>query len=134
MILAPLVWRKGLAGIGWRGAFWLTLGAGFPYAIASTAGLKFAPAGHFGVIAPSCMLIASPTLLINGKFRPIRPQAAIVPGRATRFKSDRCILLQFVRSRIDVVIPLRAIFSFFRIVRGLSAHLSRFPEQLVALQ
>jgi drug/metabolite transporter (DMT)-like permease len=59
IILAPLVWRKGLAGIGWPGAFWITLGAGFPYALASTGGLNFAPAGHFGVIAPSCMLITS---------------------------------------------------------------------------
>ena len=58
-ILLPLIWRRGSAKIGWPGALLLTCGAGAPYVVVVFWGLQFAPATHFGVVAPSAMLIFS---------------------------------------------------------------------------
>lgn len=59
LVLLPVVWRRGLAGLGWGRATVLACGAGVPYALVTIGGLEFAPAGHAGVIAPSCMLTVS---------------------------------------------------------------------------
>ncbi len=58
-LLLPLFWRRGIAAIGWPAALLLTCGAGAPYVVVVTWGLEFAPAAHFGVIAPSTMLTCS---------------------------------------------------------------------------
>ena len=59
ILLLPLFWRRGLGGVSWRGAAILMCGAGAPYTILAASGLSFAPAGHFGVITPSCMILFS---------------------------------------------------------------------------
>lgn len=59
LVLLPVVWRRGLAGLGWGRAAALACGAGVPYALVTIGGLGFAPAGHAGVIGPSCMLTVS---------------------------------------------------------------------------
>jgi drug/metabolite transporter (DMT)-like permease len=59
VIMLPLVLRRGIVGIGWPGALVLALGAGAPYVIVALSGFVFAPAGHGGVIIPSCMLTFS---------------------------------------------------------------------------
>ncbi|MHA1565373.1 MAG: DMT family transporter [Alphaproteobacteria bacterium] len=58
-LLLPLIWRRGLSNIGWRGALLLTFGAGAPYVVMVIWGLQFAPASHFGIIGPSAMLTFS---------------------------------------------------------------------------
>ncbi len=80
VILLPIVWRRGAAGLGWTRACVLACGAGIPYALTMVVGLSFAPAGHAGVIGPSSMLIFS-TLggwLVLGD----RPTAARLTGLA----------------------------------------------------
>lgn len=59
LLLLPLVWRRGLGGVGWTGALVLAAGAGVPYVLVTVGGLALAPAGHAGVIVPSCMLTFS---------------------------------------------------------------------------
>ena len=59
LLLLPLVWRRGLGGLGWGAALVLAAGAGVPYVLVTVAGLAIAPAGHAGVIVPSCMLTFS---------------------------------------------------------------------------
>lgn len=59
VILLPIVIKKGTGGIGLPRAFILSCGAGAPYLLFAAGGLNFSTAGHFGVIAPSCMLITS---------------------------------------------------------------------------
>ena len=59
VILLPIVWRKGAAGLGWGRACVLACGAGVPYALTMVVGLSFAPAAHAGVIGPSSMLVFS---------------------------------------------------------------------------
>lgn len=59
MILLPWVWRRGTAGLGWPRALVLAGGAGVPYVLVTVQGLSYAPAGHAGVIVPSCMLTFS---------------------------------------------------------------------------
>ena len=56
LILLPLVWRRGVQGVGWLGALVMAIGAGVPYVLVAIGGLAFAPAGHSGVIIPSTML------------------------------------------------------------------------------
>lgn len=41
-------WKKGIV---------LSIGSGLPYMMLAMEGLKYAPSGHFGIIAPSSMLI-----------------------------------------------------------------------------
>jgi drug/metabolite transporter (DMT)-like permease len=59
LILLPLFARRGFGALGpLRGAF-LVVGAGAPYVLLTAGGLAFAPAGHMGIITPSCMLLCS---------------------------------------------------------------------------
>ena len=57
LILLPAFWRRGLGGLRWPAALFLACGAGAPYVLLTAGGLAFAPAGHMGVITPSCMLL-----------------------------------------------------------------------------
>jgi len=59
LVLLPVVWRLGAGRLGWPKALVLAAGAGVPYVLVSVGGLTFAPAGHAGVITPSCMLLFS---------------------------------------------------------------------------
>ena len=59
LILLPIVWRRGAAGLGWARAAVLACAAGIPYALTMMVGLSIAPAGHAGVITPSAMLVCS---------------------------------------------------------------------------
>ena len=59
LLLLPIFARRGLAPLHWPGALLLVCGAGAPYVLLTAGGLKFAPAGHMGVITPSCMLLFS---------------------------------------------------------------------------
>jgi len=56
LLLAPVVIRRGVAGVGWLGAGVMAVGAGVPYIVVVVSGLGMAPAGHAGIIVPSCML------------------------------------------------------------------------------
>lgn len=59
LLLLPVVCRYGVRGIGWPRALFLSVGAGVPYVLVMVGGLTMAPAGHAGVITPSCMLAFS---------------------------------------------------------------------------
>lgn len=59
VILLPVLWRRGLSQIPKRAIALLVLGAGAPYVLLGVGALKLAPAGHFGIITPSSMLLAS---------------------------------------------------------------------------
>jgi drug/metabolite transporter (DMT)-like permease len=59
VILLPLFLRNGLGSLRWPRALLLACGAGAPYVLLTAGGLAFAPAGHMGVITPSCMLLFS---------------------------------------------------------------------------
>ena len=59
LLLLPLFCRQGLAGLHWGAALLLAAGAGVPYVLVTVGGLALAPAGHAGVIVPSCMLTFS---------------------------------------------------------------------------
>jgi drug/metabolite transporter (DMT)-like permease len=59
VILLPLFVRRGLGELGSLRALFLSIGAGAPYVLLTAGGLAFAPAGHMGVITPSCMLLCS---------------------------------------------------------------------------
>jgi drug/metabolite transporter (DMT)-like permease len=59
IILLPIFFRRGLGGLRLPIALLLACGAGAPYVLLTVGGLAFAPAGHMGVITPSCMLLCS---------------------------------------------------------------------------
>ena len=59
LILLPVFLRRGLGTMRWPVALLLACGAGAPYVLLTAGGLAFAPAGHMGVITPSCMLLGS---------------------------------------------------------------------------
>jgi drug/metabolite transporter (DMT)-like permease len=82
-ILLPVLWRRGLGTLRWPVALLLACGAGAPYVLLTAGGLAFAPAGHMGVITPSCMLLCSTvgSWLILGD----KPAAARVAGVLTIF-------------------------------------------------
>ncbi len=59
LVLLPLFLRRGLNGLRIGRALLLACGAGAPYVLLTAGGLAFAPAGHMGVMTPSCMLLCS---------------------------------------------------------------------------
>ena len=59
LILLPLFWRRRLGSLRTWHALLLACGAGAPYVLLTAGGLAFAPAGHMGVITPSCMLLCT---------------------------------------------------------------------------
>jgi len=59
LVLLPLFLRRGLNGLRFGPALLLACGAGAPYVLLTAGGLAFAPAGHMGVMTPSCMLLCS---------------------------------------------------------------------------
>jgi drug/metabolite transporter (DMT)-like permease len=58
-ILLPIFLRRGLGALRWPIALLLACGAGAPYVLLTAGGLAFAPAGHMGLLTPSCMLLCS---------------------------------------------------------------------------
>ena len=55
--------------------FVLSIGAGVPYVLTATVGLTYAPSSHFGIIAPSTMLLFTTLgsiFLIGEKITPLR--------------------------------------------------------------
>jgi drug/metabolite transporter (DMT)-like permease len=83
VILLPIFLRRGLGTLRWPVALLLACGAGAPYVLLTAGGLAFAPAGHMGVITPSCMLLCSTvgSWLILGD----KPAAGRVVGVLTIF-------------------------------------------------
>jgi len=59
LLLLPLFLRLGLGALRLPRGLFLACGAGTPYVLLTAGGLAFAPAGHMGVITPSCMLLCS---------------------------------------------------------------------------
>ena len=59
VILLPIILKNGTGGLGLPRAFLLSCGAGAPYMLFAAGGLNYSTAGHFGVVAPSCMLMTS---------------------------------------------------------------------------
>jgi len=59
MVLLPYLLKRGLKGAHWQAIVLMVCGAGAPYVLLAVWGLGFAPAGHFGVVTPSCMLISA---------------------------------------------------------------------------
>jgi drug/metabolite transporter (DMT)-like permease len=59
LVLLPLFFRRRLNGLDLGRALLLACGAGAPYVLLTAGGLAFAPAGHMGVMTPSCMLLCS---------------------------------------------------------------------------
>jgi drug/metabolite transporter (DMT)-like permease len=59
LILLPLFARLKLGHLRWWAALLLACGAGAPYVLLTAGGLAYAPAGHMGVITPSCMLLCA---------------------------------------------------------------------------
>jgi len=59
LLLLPLLTKRRLGNLRWWTALLLACGAGAPYVLLTAGGLAFAPAGHMGVITPSCMLVCS---------------------------------------------------------------------------
>ena len=59
LLLLPLFTKRRLGNLRWWAALLLACGAGAPYVLLTAGGLAFAPAGHMGVITPSCMLVCS---------------------------------------------------------------------------
>ena len=69
LLLAPYLWRKGLAieRLGFIGLLAIVLGGGAPMVLLANAGLLFAPAAHAGALFPGVMplmvaLLAAPLL------------------------------------------------------------------------
>ncbi len=83
LILLPIFFRRGLGTLRWPVALLLACGAGAPYVLLTAGGLAFAPAGHMGVITPSCMLLCSTvgSWLILGD----KPAAGRIAGVLTIF-------------------------------------------------
>ncbi len=64
VVLLPVIIRRGidasgLAGVPWRFAIPMCMGAGVPYTLLVFAGLQSAPAGHQAVIGPAGVLLFS---------------------------------------------------------------------------
>lgn len=59
LILLPVILRRGFQGLPIPVLLILFIGAGAPYLLLAAGGLAFAPASHFGVIAPSTMLVVA---------------------------------------------------------------------------
>ncbi|CAM2070140.1 DMT family transporter [Sulfidibacter corallicola] len=59
LLLVPYLWRHKSPGVAPIHLAAMVCGAGAPYVLACVWGLGLAPAGHFGVITPSCMLTFS---------------------------------------------------------------------------
>jgi drug/metabolite transporter (DMT)-like permease len=59
VLLLPLFAKLKLGNLRWWTALLLACGAGAPYVLLTAGGLAFAPAGHMGVITPSCMLVCA---------------------------------------------------------------------------
>jgi drug/metabolite transporter (DMT)-like permease len=59
LLLLPLFARRRLASLAAWQALFLACAAGAPYVLLTAGGLAFAPAGHMGVLTPSCMLLFS---------------------------------------------------------------------------
>ena len=59
VILAPVLIRRGFQGLPAGVIAMLACGAGAPYLLLAIGGLAFAPAAHFGVVAPGTMLLIS---------------------------------------------------------------------------
>ena len=80
LLLLPVVWRHGTAGIGWGRSLLLACGAGAPVLLITAEGLTMAPAGHEGVINSSFALLFSAfgAWLLLGE----RPGAARLAGLA----------------------------------------------------
>lgn len=57
LVLAPILWRRGLARdrLGLRGSLLLVAGAGAPFFLVAAAGMRFAPAAHVGALLPGTM-------------------------------------------------------------------------------
>lgn len=58
-ILLPVLLRRGSGGLPMLAVLLLAAGAGAPYLMFATGGLVFAPAAHFGVVAPGSMMLFS---------------------------------------------------------------------------
>jgi drug/metabolite transporter (DMT)-like permease len=75
LILLPLFARLRLGKLEAWQALLLACGAGAPYVLLTAGGLAFAPAGHMGVLTPSCMLLTSTVgsaLLLRERLSPGR--------------------------------------------------------------
>jgi drug/metabolite transporter (DMT)-like permease len=83
VILLPIFWRTRLGSLRWQHALLLACGAGAPYVLLTAGGLAFAPAGHMGVITPSCMLLFS--TLGSWWLLGDRPEAGRIAGVLTIF-------------------------------------------------
>jgi drug/metabolite transporter (DMT)-like permease len=83
LLLLPIFLRRGLGPLRLPAALLLACGAGAPYVLLTAGGLAFAPAGHMGVITPSCMLLFSTlgSWILLGD----RPSGARVAGVLTIF-------------------------------------------------
>ena len=57
ILLLPFFLKRRFKGVSFMGAFVIFIGAGAPYLLTASAGLNYASAAHFGVIAPSSMLV-----------------------------------------------------------------------------
>ncbi len=57
IVLFPVLWKRGLRNVEPKAIALMVCGAGSPYVLLSVFGLTFAPAGHFGVVTPSSMLV-----------------------------------------------------------------------------
>jgi drug/metabolite transporter (DMT)-like permease len=87
LVLLPLFLRHGFGGLRWWTALLLACGAGAPYVLLTAGGLAFAPAGHMGVITPSCMLLCS-TL---GSWLILKDR--VIPGRVVGVLAIFCELV-----------------------------------------
>ncbi len=56
-LLLPFLLRKGLQGLPPLALLVIVCGAGAPYLITASYGLKLSSASHFGLVTPSCMLL-----------------------------------------------------------------------------
>jgi drug/metabolite transporter (DMT)-like permease len=83
LILLPIFMRTRLGSLRWPRALLLACGAGAPYVLLTAGGLAFAPAGHMGVITPSCMLLFS--TIGSWWLLGDRPEAGRVGGVLTIF-------------------------------------------------
>ena len=77
LILLPVVLRKGwaLERLGWTRLLVLVCGAGAPYVLVASSGLRFAPAAHGGAMMPGVMPLFVALLslvLFKEKFSPSR--------------------------------------------------------------
>jgi drug/metabolite transporter (DMT)-like permease len=59
LVLLPVFLRYRLKGITLTGATLLMVGAGAPYVVIDIIGLQYTPAGHSGLVVPSCNIIFS---------------------------------------------------------------------------